>query len=64
MKDLYSFHADKEDLERFFNKVLQAYDKIYKRCGLKAIKSEAAGGCLLKKKPMNSKSCQNREKIE
>jgi len=50
MKDLYSFHADKEDLEKFFNKVLQAYDKIYKRCGLKAIKSEAAGGVFTKEK--------------
>lgn len=50
MKDLYSFHIDKEDLEKFFNKVLQAYDKIYKRCGLKAIKSEAAGGVFTKEK--------------
>ncbi len=50
MKDLYSFHSDKEDLEKFFNKVLAAYDRIYKRCGLKAVKSEASGGVFTKEK--------------
>ncbi|GAH09438.1 unnamed protein product, partial [marine sediment metagenome] len=53
MKDLYSFHTDKEDLEKFFNKVLQAYDKIYKRCGLKTIKSEASGGVFTKENYAN-----------
>jgi len=50
MKDLYSFHSDKKDLDRFFNKVLSAYDKIYKRCGVNAIKSEAPGGVFTKEK--------------
>lgn len=50
MKDLYSFHSDKEDLDKFFNKVLLAYDRIFKRCGLDAIKSEAAGGVFTKEK--------------
>jgi prolyl-tRNA synthetase len=50
MKDLYSFHSDKKDFEKFFNKVLAAYDKIYKRCGLKAVKSEASGGVFTKEK--------------
>jgi len=50
MKDLYSFHPDKKDLDKFFNKVLLAYDKIFKRCGLKAIKSEASGGVFTKEK--------------
>jgi len=50
MKDLYSFHTDKKDLDKFFNKVLLAYDKIFKRCGLKAIKSEASGGVFTKEK--------------
>ncbi len=50
MKDLYSFHSDKKDLEIFFNKVLLAYDKIYKRCGVNAIKTEASGGSFTKEK--------------
>jgi prolyl-tRNA synthetase len=50
MKDLYSFHSDKKDLDKFFNKVLSAYDKLFKRCGLKAIKSEASGGVFTKEK--------------
>ncbi len=50
MKDLYSFHTDKKDLDDFFQKVLAAYDKIYKRCGLKVIKSEASGGVFTKEK--------------
>ncbi len=50
MKDLYSFHTDNNDLEKFFNKVLKAYDKIYNRCGLKAVKSEASGGVFTKEK--------------
>lgn len=43
MKDLYSFHQDEKDLERFFDKVVVTYEKIFKRCGLNAIKSEASG---------------------
>ena len=50
MKDLYSFHSDKEDLKKFFNKVLIAYDRIFRRCGLKAVKSEASGGVFTKEK--------------
>jgi len=50
MKDLYSFHSDKKDFEKFFNKVLATYDKIYKRCGLKAVRSEASGGVFTKEK--------------
>lgn len=50
MKDLYSFHQDEKDLERFFNKVLLAYDSIFKRCGLQALRSEASGGVFTKEK--------------
>lgn len=50
MKDLYSFHASQEDLERFFNKAIGAYEKIFKRCGLEAVKSEASGGVFTKDK--------------
>lgn len=34
MKDLYSFHIDQEDLDRYYEEVKVAYDKIYKRLGL------------------------------
>lgn len=34
MKDLYSFHTDKEDLNRYYEIVKQAYFEIYKRLGL------------------------------
>jgi len=50
MKDLYSFHKDKEDLHHFYQKVIQAYLKIFNRCGLKEIKiTEASGGTFTKK---------------
>lgn len=44
MKDLYSFHANQEDFKKYYEKVKQAYLKIFKRCGLKAIVTEASGG--------------------
>ncbi len=34
MKDLYSFHTDQEDLNRYYEIVKQAYFTIYKRIGL------------------------------
>jgi len=46
MKDLYSFHQTQEDLDKYFNKVSQSYKKIFKRCGLNSIKSEASGGTI------------------
>ena len=44
MKDLYSFHASESDFWRYYEKVKTAYYKIFKRCGLKAIYTLAAGG--------------------
>lgn len=46
MKDLYSFHADVKDLNDYYQKVAQAYKKIYRRCGLEAIQIEASGGTI------------------
>ena len=34
MKDLYSFHATEEDLDKFYAEVEKAYDIIFKRVGL------------------------------
>lgn len=50
MKDLYSFHTNKQDLEKYYKKVIEAYLKIFSRCGLKEIKiTEASGGSFTKK---------------
>jgi prolyl-tRNA synthetase len=35
MKDLYSFHSDKEDLDSYYEKVKEAYFKIFERVGIK-----------------------------
>lgn len=34
MKDLYSFHVDNEDLDKYYEIVAKAYENIYKRCGI------------------------------
>lgn len=44
MKDLYSFHADENDLWRYYEDVRGAYHKIFHRCGLKSIYTIAGGG--------------------
>lgn len=46
MKDLYSFHSDEKDLDDYYERVKQAYFKIYERCGLKekTYLTKAAGG--------------------
>jgi prolyl-tRNA synthetase len=46
MKDLYSFHATEEDLDRFYQNAVQAYLKIYRRLRLgdRTIFTYATGG--------------------
>ncbi|MDD2731582.1 MAG: His/Gly/Thr/Pro-type tRNA ligase C-terminal domain-containing protein [Candidatus Pacebacteria bacterium] len=44
MKDLYSFHKDKDEFDSFFDRVIKSYENIFKRCGINALKSEASGG--------------------
>lgn len=44
MKDLYSFHASEDDFRDFYGMVRDAYMRIFSRCGLNAIYTEAAGG--------------------
>lgn len=34
MKDMYSLHATSDDLDRYYNEVIVAYNKIYKRLGI------------------------------
>lgn len=34
MKDMYSFHASKEDLEAYYNQAIEAYQRVYERLGI------------------------------
>lgn len=44
MKDLYSFHINQEDFEKFYQKAKEAYLRIFKKLGLVAKVTEASGG--------------------
>lgn len=46
MKDLYSFHTSQEDLDRYYEVVQGAYDKVFERLGLseKTYLTYASGG--------------------
>ncbi len=44
MKDMYSFHENQEDFERYYALVKEAYLKICKELGLTAKVTEASGG--------------------
>lgn len=50
MKDLYSFHVDAADLDRFYEKAAAAYEKIFNRVGLgaKTYRTFASGGAFSK----------------
>lgn len=44
MKDMYSFHENQEDFDRYYDIVKKAYLKIFDRIGLVAKVTEASGG--------------------
>lgn len=46
MKDAYSFHADEEDLDRTYQRMVQTYRNIFSRCGLDVIVVEADSGAI------------------
>jgi len=46
MKDLYSFDADEEGLDKSYKKMLEAYNNIFQRCGLPTIIDEADSGAI------------------
>lgn len=48
MKDLYSFHTDEDDFNKYYEIMKKAYKKVYKRCGLNAIETQAGGGAFSK----------------
>lgn len=44
MKDLYSFHTSDEDRNEYYEKVREAYFRIFQRIGIPAVKTKASGG--------------------
>jgi len=46
MKDLYSFDTDEDGLDQSYDKMLQAYRNIYRRCGLPVLLVEADSGAI------------------
>ena len=48
MKDLYSFHADEESLNEYYERVVVSYMNIFKRVGLDARRTLASGGLFSK----------------
>ena len=50
MKDMYSVHATKEDLDKYYNKVIEAYKRCYDRFGIGAdtYVTFASGGAFTK----------------
>lgn len=49
MKDMYSFHTDQADFDKFYQEVKEAYLRIYQRLGLTAKVTEASGGAFTTK---------------
>lgn len=49
MKDMYSFHVDQEDFEKYYAIVKKAYLKIFNRIGLTAKVTEGSGGAFTEK---------------
>ncbi len=50
MKDMYSLHASAEDLDEYYNKVIEAYNRVYDRLGLgdETYVTFASGGAFTK----------------
>jgi len=48
MKDLYSFHADEDSLNEYYERSKKAYFKVFNRMGLDAKLVEASGGIFSK----------------
>src|SRR6202142_577033 len=46
MKDAYSFHTDEADVERYYAEVVEAYKRIFTRCGLTFRPVEAESGAI------------------
>ena len=46
MKDAYSFHTDEADVNRYYQEVVEAYKRIFERCGLRFRPVEAESGAI------------------
>ncbi|HCG29860.1 MAG TPA: proline--tRNA ligase, partial [Chloroflexi bacterium] len=46
MKDAYSFHANREDLQRFYDDCHRAYLRAFDRCGIDVLVVESASGIM------------------
>ena len=46
MKDMYSFDADEEGLDKSYRRLVEAYRNIYTRCGLPSMAVEADSGAI------------------
>lgn len=44
MKDLYSFHANEENFNAFYEAMKKSYMNVFNKVGLKAIETQASGG--------------------
>lgn len=49
MKDMYSFHLSQEDLDSYYQKMIEVYKRVYNRLGLAVKVVEASGGIFTKK---------------
>lgn len=49
MKDMYSFHMDQADFDKFYEIAKKAYIKVFERMGLTAKVTEASGGAFSEK---------------
>jgi len=50
MKDMYTFHASQEDLDAYYDRAIQAYHNVFKRCGFgdRTYLTYASGGAFSK----------------
>jgi len=51
MKDMYSFHTDEKDLDKYYDEVIEAYFRVYERVGLgngRTVLTYASGGAFSK----------------
>jgi prolyl-tRNA synthetase len=46
MKDAYSFHTDDADVQRYYKDVVEAYKRVFTRCGLRFRPVEADSGAI------------------
>ncbi len=46
MLDLYSFHTDVQDLDRAYQRMYEAYERVFQRCGVPAVSVFADSGAI------------------